>query len=194
MTPVNILVVDDEKNIQLICNRILRKEGYEVDCANNGKEALKYLEAKKYNLIISDLKMPELDGHELLKLAKKNYPNITIMLMTAYATNETAGELIKDGALEYIIKPFNIEEFLVKVKKCLVYDGIREEAESIKKIQTTLLTGINKKLSDSVKILRNYFGDIQNKPSTTADQQIKKSIENIEQSINALTKLVEQKN
>ncbi|MFH1259113.1 MAG: response regulator [Elusimicrobiota bacterium] len=119
MVQENILVVDDEKSIQAICSRILKREGHAVDCANNGKEALDLLQVKQYKLIISDLKMPEMDGRELLKAVKEKYPQIIFMFITAYATTETAEELLKNGANEYLFKPFNIEDFIAKVRKCL---------------------------------------------------------------------------
>ena len=119
MVQENILFVDDEKSIQAICSRILKREGHSVDCANNGREALDLLKTREYKLIISDLKMPEMNGQELLKIVKEKYPQINFMFITAYATPETAKELIKDGAGECLFKPFNIEEFIAKVRKCL---------------------------------------------------------------------------
>ncbi len=100
-----ILVVDDEKSLTTLLLRILKKEGFQVRSAYNGKEALAIVEDFSPNLVITDLRMPEMGGLELLKAVKAKQPEIDIIILTAYATVENAVEAMKHGALDYLIKP-----------------------------------------------------------------------------------------
>ncbi len=100
-----ILVVDDEKSLTTLLLRILKKEGFQVRSASNGKEALSVVEGFSPNLIITDLRMPEMGGLELLKAVKAKQPEIDIIILTAYATVENAVDAMKHGALDYLIKP-----------------------------------------------------------------------------------------
>lgn len=102
-----LLVVDDEPIVRESLRDWLQDEGYRVDTAAAGLEALEKLEANRYELMLLDIKMPGMDGVEVLKRAKDLRPELTVVLMTAYATVETAVEAMKIGALDYLIKPFD---------------------------------------------------------------------------------------
>ena len=104
-----ILVVDDELVVRDSLKEWLDEEGYAVDMAASGKEALEKLTAKPYHLMLTDIKMPEMDGVTLLHKAKELQPDLTVIMMTAYATVETAVEAMKTGALDYVMKPFDTE-------------------------------------------------------------------------------------
>ncbi len=115
-----ILVVDDEKSLVLLASRILKKEGYQVMGAYSGPEALVIIKKFAPNLIISDLKMPEMSGLELLKKVKKEWPEIDFIILTAYGSVENAVEAMKCGALDYLIKPLkNPDELRLAVEKVL---------------------------------------------------------------------------
>ncbi len=115
-----ILVVDDEKSLVLLASRILKKEGYDVRGAYSGPEALVIMEKFAPNLIISDLKMPEMSGLDLLKKVKKESPETDFIILTAYASVENAVEAMKCGALDYLIKPLkNPDELRLAVEKVL---------------------------------------------------------------------------
>jgi len=115
-----ILVVDDEKSLVLLASRILKKEGYKVQGAYSGPEALAIIKNFAPNLIISDLKMPEMSGIDLLKKVKKDAPEIDFIILTAYASVENAVEAMKCGALDYLIKPLkNPDELRLAVEKVL---------------------------------------------------------------------------
>ncbi len=101
-----ILVVDDEKNIRDALVKILNKEGYNTLSAAEGKEALNVLREKDVNLVLTDLKMPTMDGLELLTACKMIKPNVEVILITAYGTIGKAVSAIKDGAYDFITKPF----------------------------------------------------------------------------------------
>ncbi len=115
-----ILVVDDEKSLVLLASRILKKEGYKVRGAYSGPEALAIIKNFAPNLIISDLKMPEMSGIDLLKRVKTDEPDIDVIILTAYASVENAVEAMKCGALDYLIKPLkNPDELRLAVEKVL---------------------------------------------------------------------------
>ena len=110
-----ILVVDDELIVRDSIKEWLEDEGFAVDMAASGPEALDKLSAKPYHLMLTDIKMPGMDGVELLKRAHKPFPDMTVIMMTAYATVETAIEALKIGALDYFLKPFDPEILVDKV-------------------------------------------------------------------------------
>lgn len=111
-----VLIVDDEKGLRLGAQRLLTGEGYEVTTAENGTEGIKYGTAQEFDLAIIDLKMPDVDGLEVLKRIRKKFPNTICFIATAYASYETAIESTKIGAQSYIPKPFTPEELLQHLK------------------------------------------------------------------------------
>ena len=114
-----ILVVDDEKNIRDALVKILSKEGYNTLSAAEGKEALGILREKDVNLILTDLKMPAMDGLELLTACKMIKPNVEVILISAYGTIEKAVSAIKDGAYDFIVKPFKRSALIEVVNRAI---------------------------------------------------------------------------
>jgi FixJ family two-component response regulator len=114
-----ILVIDDETIIHESCARILREQGYEVDSAMNGQEALQKLQERRYNLVLSDIKMPGMDGVQTLELMKRHAPDITVIMFTGFASVDTARATMKLGAFDYLPKPFTPDELLSAVQKAL---------------------------------------------------------------------------
>lgn len=106
----NILIVDDEAQMRAAMEAVLLRLGHNLYKCENGKEALDVLSANKIDLIISDLKMPEMDGKELLQEVKEQYPQIPMVLITAYGTISQAVEVMKNGAFDFITKPFSAED------------------------------------------------------------------------------------
>ncbi len=117
--PGKILVVDDEEIVCVSCERILTEEGYEVQTRLSGKEALELLAQEPFDLAILDLKMPGMSGIDLLQVIKRDYPHMPVIMITGYATVETAIEAMKAGAFDYLPKPFTPDEVAVVVKKAL---------------------------------------------------------------------------
>ena len=101
-----ILIVDDELNMRLVLQAMLKKEGYDVTTASNGMEALKILKADQMDIVVTDLKMPKLDGMGLLGEIIRDYPSIPVIIITAHGTIATAVDALKKGAFDYITKPF----------------------------------------------------------------------------------------
>jgi CheY-like chemotaxis protein len=117
--PAKIIVVDDEKQICQNVEKILKKNNYEVTCAVSAREALEKMAQNSFALLISDIVMPGQNGLELLKLAKKQWPLTKAIMMTAYASTDTALKAIRLGALDYIPKPFTPDELRSTVAKAL---------------------------------------------------------------------------
>ena len=111
------MVVDDELNMRLVLNAMIKKEGYEVALASDGRQALKMLQEGSYAAIITDLKMPHLDGMSLLSHVERDYPNIPVIMITAYGTIATAVDALKKGAFDYITKPFEQDELMDVIRK-----------------------------------------------------------------------------
>src|SRR5512136_952321 len=105
-----ILIVDDEKNIRLTLSQTLETLGAEIDTAANGEEALTKLKGREFGLILLDIRMPGMDGMEVLRRVREMRPDIRIIMITAYGTVESAVEAMKLGAVDFLQKPFDPEE------------------------------------------------------------------------------------
>jgi len=150
LTPSNdaelsrILVVDDEKVIREILADFLSLEGFDVATAPDGRAAIEQLESRKFNMVISDLKMPNMGGLELLEYIQKHQENLLTVIMTGFGTVETAIEAMKKGAYDYILKPFKVEEVVHIVhrgmeKQQLISENIRlKEVLSLHKLSEEL--------------------------------------------------------
>lgn len=117
MDKKRILVIDDEAIVRVSCERVLTPEGYDVLVTSEGSEALELLGEEHVDLVLTDLKMPDMDGLEVLKSIKKKWPDIIVVIVTGYGTISTAVQAIKLGAYEYIEKPFTPEDILNVIKK-----------------------------------------------------------------------------
>ena len=111
----NILVVDDERNYLLILETVLEEAGYGVTALNDPEMALAFLDESEVDVVITDMKMPKVTGRDILEHVKKNYPQIPVLIMTAYGSIESAVEIMRMGAFDYITKPFANEELLLSV-------------------------------------------------------------------------------
>ncbi|MCK9274591.1 MAG: sigma-54 dependent transcriptional regulator [Syntrophales bacterium] len=121
-----LLIVDDEKNMRLVLGAMLKKEGYEVFSAGNGIEALNVLEKNSIDSVVTDLKMPHLDGLGLLEKIGEEYPLIPVIIITAHGTIANAVEAVKQGAFDYITKPFDQEDIKNIVSKAVKTKTLNE--------------------------------------------------------------------
>lgn len=128
-----ILVVDDEESIREFLEIMLKKEGYEVTTAEDGARAKDILTKKSFDMIISDLQMPNVTGIELLKHVKESYPDTVFMLITAFGTTETAVDAMKMGAYDYVTKPFKIDEVRMNIANALRSQNLEVEVRTLKK-------------------------------------------------------------
>jgi heterodisulfide reductase subunit A2 len=134
-----ILVVDDERIVRESLQAWLEDEGYSVETAASGHQALEMIAAQPTHLMLADIKMPGMDGVELLKLAKETHPDLSVLMMTAYATVETAVEAMKIGALDYLIKPFDPEVMIPKV--LAVYQDLEASHNRQEEVGAIVLCG-----------------------------------------------------
>jgi two-component system, NtrC family, response regulator PilR len=128
-----ILVVDDERSLRELLAIVLRREGYEVLLAENGHTALAALARGPVDLLISDIKMPDMSGVDVLKAAKQIDPAMPAVMMTAFASTETAVEAMRLGACDYLIKPFDVDELKLKVREKLESRHLRQENVLLKR-------------------------------------------------------------
>lgn len=138
-----ILIVDDERGMREFLTIMLQKEGHDVTSAGGGKEALDYIAQKTYDIVITDIRMPQITGIDVLKTVKECSPETVVIMVTAYASTDTAVEAMKQGAYDYITKPFKIEEIKLIVRNALEKRKLREENLLLKgKIQEWTTSGL----------------------------------------------------
>ncbi|MBK8941208.1 MAG: sigma-54-dependent Fis family transcriptional regulator [Polyangiaceae bacterium] len=127
-----VLVVDDEENLRLVVRSFLRRDGYEVETAASGEEALRLIESFGPDFILTDVRMPKMGGMDLLSTLKAKGSEITVILMSAYGSLDLAIEAIKAGAYDYIPKPFKPEELLLTLRKAEERESLRRENRALK--------------------------------------------------------------
>src|SRR3990170_4499525 len=123
----HILVVDDNEVACHLLKESLAEEGYEVEIVRSGREAVKKGETVFYDLVITDLKMPDLDGLEVLKRYKQTSPETLVIMITAFGSIESAIDAMKAGAFDYVSKPFKEEEIKIVVRRALLQKRLQSE-------------------------------------------------------------------
>ncbi len=121
-----ILIVDDELNMRLVLSAMLKKEGFDVSSASNGREALQVLQSNRFAVVITDLKMPDIDGMALLSCIAERHPEIPVIMITAHGTIATAVEALKKGAFDYITKPFDLDDLKNIISKAVKTRTLKE--------------------------------------------------------------------
>jgi len=129
----SILVVDDERSMREFLQIMLEEEGYRVECVSTGASAVQTIQKKDFDLIISDMKMQNVGGIDVLTESKKRQPNTPVILITAYATTDTAVKAMKLGAYDFIAKPFNVEQIKLVIKKAIERKNLIDENIFLKK-------------------------------------------------------------
>jgi len=147
-----ILCVDDEEVVLDSFRKILVLNGYSVDTVENGREALGLIQTHHYDFVFTDLKMPGMDGIEVTKAVKHMRPDIDVVIITGYGTIESAVETMKDGAMDYVQKPFTEDELLDFIKMCLIRRKDRIAKELKPKVHITSLSEYQKNELDEFSI------------------------------------------
>ncbi len=132
-TRARLLVVDDERSMRELLSIVLRREGYDVTLAENGRNAIDHLERGRFDLLISDIKMPDMSGVDVLRAAKRIDPDIVGIMITAFAAADTAIEAMRIGAHDYLSKPFDVDELKIKVRNALEQRQLRQENVLLKR-------------------------------------------------------------
>ncbi|MFO8031206.1 MAG: response regulator [Desulfohalobiaceae bacterium] len=127
----NVLVADDENSLREICSEALEGAGYHVLQANDGQKALELLQENQVDLVLSDMRMPKLDGLQLVERIVDLGLDVDFVVMTGFGTIETAVEIMKKGALDYLPKPFDINHLMLKVEKALEHRKQRQERQQL---------------------------------------------------------------
>lgn len=127
-----ILVIDDEEHMCWALERAMRQEGYQVFTATRGQQGLELIREEAPSLVILDLKMPEMDGMEVLSRAKEMQPKLPVIILTAHGTIETAIEAMKIGAADFITKPFDLDELKIVIKKALMISQLVTEVSFLR--------------------------------------------------------------
>jgi len=144
MENMKILLVDDEERLLSTTKKLFDKIGIEALTAGSGQDALDVLDSRDVDVVFLDIKMPGMDGMETLQRIKKNYPLIEVIILTGHATMETAVEGLKLGALDYLIKPVSMKDFLSKAEEAFekvllqkqkIHSARRAEASSGTNVQ-----------------------------------------------------------
>lgn len=158
MKKSGILIVDDEQIARENLEYILKKEGYEVVSVESGVTALKKLSTTEFDLVLTDLKMKLVDGMEVLVRTKELYPNTEVVMITAYATVNTAIEAMQKGAYHYIPKPYKVDEARMIVKRALERKQLKDELRDLKQYVTdksgaSPIIGKSRKMQELLKMV-----------------------------------------
>jgi len=128
-----ILIVDDEAQMRDLLVKVLDKNGYQVSAAGDGEQALALLEKEPVDLVVTDVRLPGIGGLEALKAIKELNPEIVVIIMTAFGSIDQAVQAVKEGAYDYINKPFKIDEMLLTIEKALEERRLRHEVTTLRK-------------------------------------------------------------
>ena len=129
---IQLLVVDDERIIREGAERILKKEGWNVRTAENGEQGLELIRHETIHILLLDLMMPGVSGMEVLKEVRESQPQLHVIVVTGYATVENAVEAMKNGAYDFIPKPFTPDQLRIVVRRVLEMISLEREAEQLR--------------------------------------------------------------
>jgi two-component system nitrogen regulation response regulator NtrX len=144
-----ILVIDDEKSIRNTLREILQYEKYEVDDAADGPEGLKLLESNKYSAILCDIKMPKMDGIEVLEKIMQ-MTDTPVIMISGHGTIDTAVEAIKKGAFDYISKPLDLNRLLITIRNAMDKSILVDETKTLKK----KINGVHEMIGESEEMIK----------------------------------------
>jgi len=130
MKPLNVLVIDNEDVICKACHLVLTEQGHSVDYCKTGKTGLLAMKQSRYDLVLLDMKLPDMDGMEILRSLKDEMPPLRVIVMTGYSTLSNAVEAMKLGAADYLSKPFTDDELVQAVEKVFEVNRLRGGMQS----------------------------------------------------------------
>ncbi len=162
----SLLIVDDEKNYPPILGAVLEEEGFEILTANSGKEALDILGGSDVDLVLADMKMPAMDGIELLEKIKTRDPDLPVIMMTAHGTVDKAVEAMQKGAYSYILKPFDNDRLVIYVNKAILMFRVVKENRRLRHAVTSRYSFGN--IISKSKEMQNVFETIRKVAPTNA--------------------------
>jgi signal transduction histidine kinase len=197
-----ILVIEDEDQVRQSYDDMFSFFGYEVESVPNGREGMSRITKKDYDIVVTDLNMPEMNGLEVLKYIKKKKPYIEVIVITGYATLENAIEAMKVGAYDYFAKPVDIEHVRIVISKCVQQIQSRKENEELRSLTQRLkelnelkdkfITITNHELRTPVTVLKGYIELIDYFLEETKNENINEAIEIVSETMRELVGIVEQ--
>jgi signal transduction histidine kinase len=163
----NVLIIEDEPSVCESYLDMLDVIGFSAETAANGKEGLKKLAQKNYNIVITDLNMPVMDGQETLKRIKQKYTGVEVIVITGFATIETAIKAMKDGAFDYITKPVSLEHVKIVMNRCVQHikaafenaelRSVNTQLRQINEIKDKFITITNHELRTPLAVMKGYM-------------------------------------
>ncbi len=197
-----ILVIEDDAQVRQSYDDMLNLFGYEVESVQNGREGMSKIIKNDYDVVVTDLNMPEMNGIEILKYIKKKKPYIEVIVITGYATLENAIEAMKVGAYDYFVKPIDIEHVRIVLSKCIKQIQSRRENEELRSLTQRLkelnelkdkfITITNHELRTPVTILKGYIELIDYFLEDNRNEEINEAIEIVMETMRELVSIVEQ--
>lgn len=161
MDPAKVLVIDDEEIARISCQRVLRREEIHVTMASSGREGLEILMREPHDLVLVDLKMPEMDGVEVARRIRSFDPNVVTIIITGYATIESAVAVMKEGAYDYLPKPFTPDELVIVVRRGLEKRRLDRESRALREekaaMERNFVTMVTHQLRSPLAAIYQYF-------------------------------------
>ena len=200
--PPKILVIEDEDLVRQSYNDMFSNFGYEVESVPNGREGMSRITKQDYDIVVTDLNMPEMNGIDVLKYIKKKKPYIEVIVITGYATLENAIEAMKVGAYDYFAKPVDIEHVRIVISNCVKQIQSRKENEELRSLTQRLkelnelkdkfITITNHELRTPVTVLKGYIELVDYFLEESRDENVNEAIEIISETMSELVSIVEQ--
>jgi signal transduction histidine kinase len=197
-----ILVIEDEAQVRQSYDDMLKFFGYEVESVPNGREGMSRITKKDYDIVVTDLNMPEMNGIDVLKYIKKKKPYIEVIVITGYATLENAIEAMKVGAYDYFAKPIDLEHVRIVLSKCVKQIQSRRENEELRSLTQRLkelnelkdkfITITNHELRTPVTVLKGYIELIDYFLEDSRNKEINEAIGIVTETMKELVGIVEQ--
>ena len=155
----SILVIDDKESMRQMLAKTLESEGYEVDVARDGEVGLDKAKEKRFDLVLTDLKLPNMDGLSVLSSFKDLDPEISVIVMTAYGTIETAVQAIKQGAFDFLTKPFDVDHLNVLIQRALenrrlLAENVLLREELAQSLGFTEIIGKSEKMKEVIRLVK----------------------------------------
>ena len=155
MSTTQILVIDDEQSIRSTLKEILEYESYEVDLAEDGFTGLKLMDGKKYDVVVCDIKMPKMDGIEVLGKIMSSFPDSSVVMISGHGDIDTAVEAIKNGAFDFIQKPLDLNRLLITIRNAMDKSRLITETKNLKRkvIKAYQIIGKSDAITDVLKMI-----------------------------------------
>jgi len=163
---ISILIVDDEESVRDSLYNWFLEDGFRVECAENAKKALTILESDQFDIILADIKMPGMDGLEMLRRIKSLKPDSIVIVMTAFATVDTAVKALKDGAYDYVTKPFDPDDLTHLIRNATKQISLADENETLKKKVVSLET--TEDLIGKSEAMKNMLREVESVAQTNS--------------------------